>query len=78
MNEVAVASPRISTGVVLVSLIERKASVSPLRIWKENRPGDSVEGTGTKDSNADTAEDEALKIPYLSQLKYLFVPLNEC
>jgi hypothetical protein len=51
-NEIALASPRISTPPVALalSLTHRKDSESPPRVWRENVPGISGEGIARKDS----------------------------
>jgi hypothetical protein len=75
VKEILGASPRISTADAteygLHSLIEIKESMSPPPIWKENVPGVSGVGMGMNNSNDEIADVVALKIPYLSQLKYL-------
>ena len=74
-NEIAVASPRISgtedEDEESFSFTERKASMSPPQIWKENISGESGAAIAMNDSNADIAEAVALRKPYLSQLRYL-------
>lgn len=48
----------------------------PPPVWRENVPGVSGVGMGMKDSKDDIAEETALRIPYLSQLRYLFAHNN--
>lgn len=59
------------------SLTDRKVSDSPPAVSKENRPCASGAGRIRKDSNGEIAADVALRMPYLSQLRYLSHPPKE-
>lgn len=54
------------------SLIEKKVGASDVWVWIENVPGVSGVGIGTKVSNGEIASRVAVRMPYLSQLRYLY------
>lgn len=78
LNEVVLASPRISTSDVTLGVVltDRNRS-SPDVVWIEKAPGVSGVGIIAKDSRGDTAVAFALRMPYLSALRYLEIVSNQ-
>lgn len=62
------ASPRISGPLALESSSVRKVSRA---VWREKVEGLSGTGIAVKDSAGDMAVEVAVRMPYLSQLRYL-------
>lgn len=65
---ISVASPRTEGAVLLLSSMVMNFSAE---VWRLKVDGESGTGITRKDSEGETAGAEALRMPYLSQLRYL-------